>query len=196
MDASRACRTVKGATLSPLYTPGTSIRVAPGRYYENNPILMQPSTSILGSDLRTTFIEPLNKTQDLFHVQSGCYIAQLQMSNGRSGLLPIENSSGYNRGFRRPVLTRQTNAPTVNLWGSTPTVSPFDNLDTDDLSENELEISVDDMSHVVSNFEDSPYITPTATQVMREISTGTTCDIFAQSKNYISDDSDTDIDDM
>ena len=98
MDASRACRTIKGASLSPLYTPGTSIRVAPGRYYENNPILMQPSTSILGSDLRTTFIEPLNKTQDLFHVQSGCYIAQLQMSNGRSGLLPIENSSGYNRG--------------------------------------------------------------------------------------------------
>ena len=98
MDPTRACRTVSGATKSPLYAPGTSIKVAPGRFYENNPVLMLPNTSILGSDLRTTFIEPLNKTQDLFHVQSGCYIAQLQMSNGRSGLLPIENSSGYNRG--------------------------------------------------------------------------------------------------
>ena len=69
MDPTRACRTVSGATKSPLYAPGTSIKVAPGRFYENNPILMLPSTSIIGSDLRTTFIEPLNKTQDLFHVQ-------------------------------------------------------------------------------------------------------------------------------
>ncbi len=46
------------------------------------------------------------------------------------------------------------------------------------------------MTHVLSNFEDSPYLTPCATQVMREISCGTTCDIFAQSKNYISDDDD------
>jgi AraC-like DNA-binding protein len=127
------------------------------------------------------------------------YNASRQSSQGTQRVYTVSHtpdviSSGNNRGLRRPVLTRQTNAPTVNLWGSTPTVSPFDNLDTDDLSENELEISVDDMSHVVSNFEDSPYITPTATQVMREISTGTTCDIFAQSKNYISDDSDTDID--
>jgi len=33
------------------------------------------------------------------------------------------------------------------------------------------------------NFEDSPYLTPCATQVMRELSTGTTCDIFEQSKD-------------
>jgi len=98
MDETRACRTISGATKSPLYGPGTSIKVAPGRFYENNPIEMQPYTSIIGSDLRTTFVEPLNKTQDLFHVRSGCYIAQMQMSNGRSGLLPIENANGYNRG--------------------------------------------------------------------------------------------------
>ena len=98
MDETRACRTISGATKSPLYGPGTSIKVAPGRYYENNPIEMQPYTSVIGSDLRTTFVEPLNKTQDLFHVRSGCYIAQMQMSNGRSGLLPIENANGYNRG--------------------------------------------------------------------------------------------------
>ena len=118
MDASRACRTIKGATLSPLYTPGTSIRVAPGRYFENNPILMQPSTSILGSDLRTTFIEPINKTQDLFHVQSGCYIAQLQMSNGRSGLLPIENASGYNRGAYATAFPPQVGGEKIDIFHS------------------------------------------------------------------------------
>ena len=121
------------------------------------------------------------------------YNASRQSSQGTQRVYtvshtPDEIPRGY-KGLNRPKLTRQTNAPTVNLWGSTPSVSPFDNL-----SENGLEISVDDMAHVVSNFEDSPYITPTSTQVMREISTGTTCNIFSQSKNYISDESDTDID--
>ena len=118
MDETRACRTVSGATKSPLYIQGTAIKVAPGRYYENNPILMQPYTSIIGSDLRTTFIEPINKTQDLFHVQSGCYIAQLQMSNGRSGLLPIENASGYNRGAYATAFPPTVNGEKIDVFNS------------------------------------------------------------------------------
>ena len=98
MDPSRACRTISGAIRSPFYKEGTSIKVAPGRYLEDNPIRMKPLTSIIGSDLRTTFIEPINKTQDLFWVDSGCYLAQMQFSNGRSGLLP---GSGYTAGTNR-----------------------------------------------------------------------------------------------
>jgi hypothetical protein len=97
-DPSRACRTVTGATRSPYFGPGTQIRVAAGHYLEDNPVLLQPYTSVVGSDLRTTSIEPINKTQDLFHVQSGCYIAQLQMTNGRSGLLEGAYLDEFNRG--------------------------------------------------------------------------------------------------
>lgn len=98
-DPSRACRTISGAIRSPFYQSGTSIKVAPGRYYENNPLELKPYTSIIGSDLRTTAIEPINKTQDLFHVQSGCYLAQMQFLNGQSGLLPgIGYTPGTNRG--------------------------------------------------------------------------------------------------
>ena len=98
-DPSRACKTISGAVRSPYYRPGTLIRVASGRYLENNPILLQPDTAIIGDDLRTCSIEPINKTQDLFHVQSGCYIAQMQFLNGRSGLLPGEGyAPGTNRG--------------------------------------------------------------------------------------------------
>jgi hypothetical protein len=79
----------------------------------------------------------------------------------------------------KPKLTRQINA---TLWVSTLTSSPFDDLTEDG----------NDMNHTVSNFEDSPYLTPCATQVMREISTGTTCDMFVQSKNSLDDDSDED----
>ena len=92
MDASRACRTISGAVRSPLYKPGTSIKVAPGHYLEQNPIELKPYTSVIGSDLRTTFIEPINKTQDVFHVRSGCYIAQMNIFNGRSGRFP---GTGY-----------------------------------------------------------------------------------------------------
>jgi hypothetical protein len=98
MDPSRACRTITGAIRSPFYKEGTSIKVAPGRYFEDNPIRMKRLTSIIGSDLRTTFIEPINKTQDLFWVNSGCYLAQMQFSNGKSGLLP---GSGYTAGTNR-----------------------------------------------------------------------------------------------
>ena len=97
-DASRACRTITGAIRSPYYTPGTSIKVAPGKYLENNPLVLLPYTSVIGSDLRTTVIQPINKTQDLFHVQSGCYIFGMQFLNGRSGILPGPYASGYNRG--------------------------------------------------------------------------------------------------
>jgi len=97
-DPSRACRTISGALRSPYYQPGTSIKVAPGHYLEQNPMLMLPYTSIIGSDLRTTVIEAINKTQDLFHVQSGCYLFGMQFLNGRSGVLPGSYAKGYNRG--------------------------------------------------------------------------------------------------
>jgi len=84
-DASRACRTIGGAVNSPFYKQGKVIKVRSGHYYENNPIQLLPYTSVIGDDLRTTFIEPLNKTVDLFWVNSGVYIAQMQFRNLRRG---------------------------------------------------------------------------------------------------------------
>ena len=97
-DASRACRTIGGAINSPYYQPGTQILVSAGFYLEDNPLRMKPYTSIRGSDIRTTFIEPINKTQDLFHVDSGCYLNYMTFLNGRSGLLEGPYAQGFNRG--------------------------------------------------------------------------------------------------
>jgi hypothetical protein len=85
MDATRACRTISGAVRSPFYQSGTAIKVMAGTYFEDNPIPLKPYTSVVGNDLRTTFVEPLNKDLDLFHVNSGVYIAQMQMRNLRRG---------------------------------------------------------------------------------------------------------------
>jgi hypothetical protein len=116
-DPSRACRTISGAVKSPYYRPGTMIKVRSGRYLENNPILMQPNTAIIGDDLRTCTIEPINKTQDLFHVQSGCYLAQMQFSNGRSGLLPGPYASG-NRGAYATAFPPQVNGEKIDIYHS------------------------------------------------------------------------------
>jgi hypothetical protein len=85
MDSTRACRTISGAVRSPFYQSGTAIKVMAGTYFEDNPIPLKPYTSVVGNDLRTTFVEPLNKDLDLFHVNSGVYIAQMQMRNLRRG---------------------------------------------------------------------------------------------------------------
>ena len=98
LDASRACRTVGGAVKSPFYKEGTQILVSAGFYLEDNPIRLKPYTSVRGSDIRTTFIEPINKTQDLFHVDSGCYLNYMTFLNGRSGLLEGPYETGFNRG--------------------------------------------------------------------------------------------------
>jgi len=84
-DASRACRTISGAVNSPYYKQGTVIKVRSGHYYENNPIQLLPYTAVVGDDLRTTMIEPLNKDTDLFWVNSGVYIAQMTFLNLRRG---------------------------------------------------------------------------------------------------------------
>ena len=108
MDPTRACRTITGAMRSPFYRPGTSIKVAPGRYLEDNPLLLKPYTSIIGSDLRTTTIEPINKTQDLFHVTSSTYIAQMQFLNGRSGIIdPMIDRGAYTVAFPNTSFTFQ-----------------------------------------------------------------------------------------
>jgi len=98
MDSSRACRTIGGALNSPYYKEGTQILVSAGFYLEDNPLRLKPYTSIRGSDIRTTFIEPINKTQDLFHVDSGCYLNYMTFLNGRSGLLEGPYEQGFNRG--------------------------------------------------------------------------------------------------
>ena len=85
MDSSRSCRTITGATRSPFFKQGTVIKVAPGYYAEDNPIKLLPYTTVAGDSLRAVFVEPINKTVDLFHVNSGVYINGMTMLNLRRG---------------------------------------------------------------------------------------------------------------
>ena len=118
LDASRACRTITGAVNSPYYQPGTQIQVSPGHYLEDNPIRLKPYTSVMGSDIRTTGVEPINKTQDLFHVESGCYLAFMQFLNGRSGLLEGPYQDRFNRGAFATAFPPQEGDDRIDLFHS------------------------------------------------------------------------------
>jgi hypothetical protein len=116
---TRACRTITGALRSPFYKANTSIKVAPGRYLEDNPLVLKPYTSVIGSDLRTTVIEPINKTQDLFWLDSGNYLAQMLFVNGQSGLLPGTGyTAGTNRGAYATAFRPNFGTPKIDLYHS------------------------------------------------------------------------------
>ena len=61
------------------------IKVAPGIYYEDNPISIPDQVSIVGHSLRETTIIPLNPEQDLFHVGNGCYATEMSFKGSLSG---------------------------------------------------------------------------------------------------------------
>ena len=58
---------------------GYVIRVQAGTYVEDNPVILPKNASIWGSGLRITKILAKNKGEDLFWVNSGCYVAEITM---------------------------------------------------------------------------------------------------------------------
>ena len=59
---------------------GTTIKVLSGNYVESNPIELPAFTAVVGDDLRTVKVLPSNATQDLFHVNKACKLANMTFS--------------------------------------------------------------------------------------------------------------------
>ena len=74
-DSSGAKRTIKSAVAAA--PPGATIQLAPGDYYEDNPITLKERQTIRGDSLRNTQIWPLNNQSDIFLVDNACYIFQV-----------------------------------------------------------------------------------------------------------------------
>jgi hypothetical protein len=71
----RAKRTIKAAVAAA--PAGSTIQLAPGNYYENNPITLKERQTVRGTSLRNTQIWPLNNQTDIFYVDNACYIYQV-----------------------------------------------------------------------------------------------------------------------
>ena len=74
---------------------GYVIKVQAGTYLEENPVILPANTTIWGAGLRITKINAKNPTEDLFHVNSGCYVAEVTMG----GLRLFPDQINPERGF-------------------------------------------------------------------------------------------------
>jgi hypothetical protein len=73
--SDRAKKTIKAAVeAAPV---GAIIQVAPGDYYEDNPITLKVRQTVRGDSLRTTNVWPNNNQDDIFYVDNACYIYQI-----------------------------------------------------------------------------------------------------------------------
>jgi hypothetical protein len=74
---------------------GYVIKVQAGTYLEDNPVILPKNTTIWGAGLRITKINAKNPEQDLFYVNSGCYVAEVTVG----GLRLWPNEKEPQRGF-------------------------------------------------------------------------------------------------
>ena len=64
-----------GAALT-IATTGSCIRVSPGLYEEDNPLVIPKQVSVVGDSLREVSIQPQNQSEDLFYVSNGNYFGE------------------------------------------------------------------------------------------------------------------------
>jgi cytoskeletal protein CcmA (bactofilin family) len=68
-------RTIKAAATAAIF--GDTIKVFPGVYVEENPIVLKKTVSVEGTELRNCVVTPKYPYLDLFHVNNGCHITDL-----------------------------------------------------------------------------------------------------------------------
>jgi hypothetical protein len=93
-------RTIKSAAASAL--TGDTIKVFPGVYVEENPILLKKTVSVEGTELRNCVVTPKYPNQDLFFVNNGCHLTDLsfigpQMTDG-AAIVSFERLLGVSTG--------------------------------------------------------------------------------------------------
>jgi hypothetical protein len=91
-------RTIKAA--AQIANFGDTIKVYPGVYVEENPIVLKKTVSVEGTELRNCVVTPRYPDLDLFYVNNGCHITDIsfigpEMTNG-SAIVSFEPLEGVN----------------------------------------------------------------------------------------------------
>ena len=79
---------------------GYVIKVQAGTYLEDNPVILPSNTTIWGAGLRITKINAKNPTEDLFWVNSGCYVAEVTVGGLRLYPDQINPEKGFGFAFQ------------------------------------------------------------------------------------------------
>ena len=79
---------------------GYVIRVQAGTYLEDNPVILPKNSTIWGAGLRITKILAKNKGEDLFWVNSGCYVAEVTVGGLQLWPDQINPEKGFGFAFQ------------------------------------------------------------------------------------------------
>lgn len=89
-------RTVKSA--ASVAFSGDTIKVFPGIYIEENPVILNRNVSIEGTELRNCVITPKYLDKDLFHVNNSCHVTDLSFRgdnvNKGTSIISLQPLSG------------------------------------------------------------------------------------------------------
>jgi hypothetical protein len=95
LSENHAKRTIKSAAKVAVF--GDTIKVFPGVYVEENPVVLKKTVSVEGTELRNCVVTPRYPYLDLFHVNNGCHITDVSfigpdMTDGAAvvALQPLE----------------------------------------------------------------------------------------------------------
>jgi len=95
--------------------PGTTIFVKSGDYTEINPMSVPDNVAVVGDNLKTVTVRPLNKTQDIFYVNNGCYIANMTFKDHESPSAAVSFNPDGSAGviFNSPYVQNCTSMTTT-----------------------------------------------------------------------------------
>ena len=82
LNDSDAKRTIKAAAATAL--TGDTIKVYPGVYIEENPIILNNLVSVEGTELRNCVVTPKFPEKDMFYVNNGCHVTDMSFIGNES----------------------------------------------------------------------------------------------------------------
>jgi hypothetical protein len=83
----------------------TTIMISTGEYKEDNPVIIPDYVSIVGDNLRTCIVRPLNANQDIFRVRNGCYLLGITFKDGLDAYNVPSFTGNYCAAFDDPFDT-------------------------------------------------------------------------------------------
>lgn len=80
-------------------TTNTTIFLKSGEYIEDNPLTVPSKVAIVGDNLRTTTIKPLNTTTDMLYLNNGCYVTGVTFRDHLSPSAAVAFNPNGSAGF-------------------------------------------------------------------------------------------------
>jgi len=106
--------TIKAAMTAATALGGNiSVRVASGTYVEDNPITIPPKSALMGDNLRTVNILPLNVATDMFYMTNGTYVWGVTLKDYLGAAFAYDPATPNQNVFVSPYIQNITSSTTT-----------------------------------------------------------------------------------